>query len=180
MHLDSSISRIKETFENWAMYEAVVRNNYMFHNELVSGLKSIAAEVSGGLRIVDLAVATRGWPRAPFAISRSTRTWESISPNRQPSGGGKTPRRGIVARLICGNIVDCVAVLPNESANLILASNSLHHFSSADKATIVEHCFRILQPAGILCWVDPVVNEGESLDAYLRRLRAPCSTIGWS
>ncbi len=54
MRLDSSISRIKETFENWAMYEAVVRNNYMFHNELVSGLKSIAAEVSGGLRIVDL------------------------------------------------------------------------------------------------------------------------------
>ncbi len=77
---------------------------------------------------------------------------------------------GIDAKLICGNIADCVAALPNESANLILASNSLHHFSSADKTTIVEHCFRILQPAGILCWVDPVRNEGESRDAYLGRL----------
>jgi hypothetical protein len=68
------------------------------------------------------------------------------------------------------NIAECVAALPDESANLILASNSLHHFNSDGKGMIVRHCFRILSPGGILCWIDPARGPDESRQAYLTRL----------
>ena len=48
MPQDVSISHVKETFEDWSMYEAVIRHNYMCHHELAGGLKAIAAGVAGG------------------------------------------------------------------------------------------------------------------------------------
>jgi ubiquinone/menaquinone biosynthesis C-methylase UbiE len=63
-----------------------------------------------------------------------------------------------------------VANQPDQSANFVLASNSLHHFGSDAKRKILQQCYRILTPGGIFCWIDPVHAAGETRDDYLRRL----------
>jgi ubiquinone/menaquinone biosynthesis C-methylase UbiE len=171
MQLDSSISRIKETFENWEMYAAVVRHNYMLHDELIGGLKTIAAKVPGGLRMVDLGCGDSWLATSAFRDFKvDSYLGVDLSESATQRGRQNTAPWGSHARLICGNIAECVAAEPDRSANLILASNSLHHFSSGDKTAIVRHCFRILSSGGILCWVDPARDEGESREAYLARL----------
>jgi len=51
-----------------------------------------------------------------------------------------------------------------------LASNSLDHFQPDGKTEILRNCFRILQPAGIFCWIDPARGQHENRDDFLRRL----------
>ena len=171
MRLDSATLRIKETFENWAMYEAVVRHDYMRHKDLISGLKAIAAEIRDGLRIVDLGCGDSSLAVGAFRdFQVDSYLGVDLSEAAIQHGRTNTAPWGPNAKLVSGNIAECVAAEPNRSTNLILASNSLHHFSSVDKTAIVRHCFRILEPGGILCWVDPVRNDGESRDAYLGRL----------
>lgn len=50
----SDVERVKEVFEQWAMYDAVVRNDYMCHAELASGLDAWATRFGRPLRIIDL------------------------------------------------------------------------------------------------------------------------------
>src|SRR4029078_3387797 len=51
---DSSFARVKQTFEQRSMYDAVVEGDYMYHAELVSTLAAWAQQQSQPLRIVDL------------------------------------------------------------------------------------------------------------------------------
>ena len=159
MSLDSSISRVKETFENWAMYEAVIRHNYMFHQELVAGLKTIAAKISGGLRIIDLGCGD-AWLAAHAFCDANVESYLGIDLSESAirrAQENTAPWNG--AQLVRDNIADAVVALPDASANLVLASNSLHHFQPEGKTTIVHNCFRILRAGGIFCWIDPARNE---------------------
>ncbi len=171
MSLDSSISRVKETFENWAMYEAVIRHNYMFHQELVAGLKTIAAKISGGLRIIDLGCGD-SWLAAHAFGEANVESYLGIDLSESAILRAKesTARWNDRAKLICGNISDAVVALPETSANFVLASNSLHHFQPDGKTDIVRNCFRVLQPGGIFCWIDPARGERENRDDFLGRL----------
>lgn len=171
MPQDKSVARIKEAFENWSMYDAVIQHNYMCHRELVGGLKKIAADLAGGLRIVDLGcgdawLATQAFRDLPvdhyLGVDLSEAAVERARSNMSSWGAR--------ASVHCGNIAEFVATLGDDSAGLILASNSLHHFGSDQKAEIVRHCFRILAPREIFCWIDPVRNDDESREVYLRRL----------
>lgn len=171
MSHDAAISRVKQTFEDWSMYEAVVRHDYMRHQELVRGLSSIAAGVSGGLSIVDLGCgdawlatnAFRGLPVESYhAVDLSESAVDRARDNVNMWGQAATVEQG--------DIAEFVAKLAAESANFILASNSLHHFDAGGKAAILGHCFRSLRPSGVLCWIDPIRTENESRDEYLTRL----------
>ncbi len=51
---DPDVARVKEVFEQWAMYDAVVRADYMRHAELAAGLAEWAAAYGRPLSIVDL------------------------------------------------------------------------------------------------------------------------------
>src|SRR5262245_58341595 len=51
---NSSFARVKETFEQWAMYDAVIQADYMKHAELVEWLAAWARKQSTPLRIIDL------------------------------------------------------------------------------------------------------------------------------
>jgi ubiquinone/menaquinone biosynthesis C-methylase UbiE len=74
------------------------------------------------------------------------------------------------AELLCGNLADVLAAQPDASANVALASFSLHHFSTDDKLKLIGDAGRILEPGGALLWIDAVRNDDESRDAYIDRL----------
>ncbi|MCC7086821.1 MAG: class I SAM-dependent methyltransferase [Pirellulales bacterium] len=171
MPTDDATIRIKETFENWSLYEAVIHHNYMCHSELVDELKTIAATVCDKLCVVDLGcgdswLATRAFRDIPIERYLAV----DLSESAVARGRAKVAFWGPRAELSCGDLAQFAADLPDASANFILASNSLHHFSGASKKGILQHCFRILSPSGTFCWIDPVCNNDESREAYLARL----------
>jgi ubiquinone/menaquinone biosynthesis C-methylase UbiE len=69
-----------------------------------------------------------------------------------------------------GNLADFLRGLPDSSANVVLASYSLHHFLSDAKLELIAACHRILVPGGSFIWIDAVRRDDESRDAYIARL----------
>ena len=171
MSLDSSISRVKETFENWAMYEAVIRHNYMFHQELVAGLKTIAAKISGGLRIIDLGCGD-AWLAAHAFCDANVESYLGIDLSESA-----IRRAQENTALGTGTHNWCVITLPTPSSRCPMRvpisfwrATRCIIFSRMAKPTIVHNCFRILRAGGIFCWIDPARRELENRADFLCRL----------
>ena len=166
-----SISRVKEVFEQWAMYDAVVQNDYMCHKEIVVALAERVGELKQPLRIIDLGCGDAGLATSAF---RQANVEHYLGVDLSESAVQRA--RGFLAcwrgraEAVAGNLVEFVATVPDQSANVVLASYSLHHFATAQKIALVNHCFRILAPGGIFFWIDAVRRENETRDSYLARL----------
>jgi SAM-dependent methyltransferase len=171
MNSETSMERVKETFEDWSLFDAVIQNDYMYHRQLADSLGRVAKQVVGDLRIIDLGCGDAWLPVHAFGEAKVA---EYIGVDLS-SGAVERAKRAVAtltphAVVMCGDIVETLSRLPAGGASLILASNSLHHFTAEQKPALVRECFRVLAPGGIFCWVDPVRREGESRDGYLTRL----------
>ena len=49
---DPDVARVKEVFEQWAMYDAVVQHDYMRHAELVRRSASGRRRLAGRFRLL--------------------------------------------------------------------------------------------------------------------------------
>jgi ubiquinone/menaquinone biosynthesis C-methylase UbiE len=174
---EPDVALVKEVFEQWAMYDAVVRNGYMHHAELAGALGDWAKMFGQPLRIVDLG-SSDSW-----LATHSFRDAEVESYLGVDLAESSIERaRGNVAiwsgrtELICGNLANVLAAQPDGSANLALASYSLHHFSTDDKLKLIREVWRLLEPGGAFLWIDAVRHDGESRGAYIDRLTESMST----
>lgn len=168
---DPAVARVKEVFEQWAMYEAVVRAGYMGHAELATGLAEWAEDFGRPLSIVDLGcsdawLATHAFRAANVEHYLGVDLAES-SIERAREATAIWPGR---VELVCGNLADVLAERPDASANVVLASYSLHHFLTGDKERLLAEVRRLLVPGGGFVWIDAVRDDGESHDQYIDRL----------
>jgi ubiquinone/menaquinone biosynthesis C-methylase UbiE len=74
------------------------------------------------------------------------------------------------AEVVAGNLADFLHHAPDATANVVLGSYSIHHFSTAAKNDIIRDCYRVLSPGGTFIWIDAVRRNDESHDAYITRL----------
>ena len=165
------INRVKEVFEQWAMYDAVIEHDYMCHAELAQSLGAWADEFGKPLRIVDLGssdswLATHAFRSADVEHYLGVDLAESSIERARGNLALWTDR----LELVCGNLADVLAAQPDHSANVVLASYALHHFSTDDKLNLLAEIFRVLEPGGELLWIDAVRDDGESHEAYIDRL----------
>jgi ubiquinone/menaquinone biosynthesis C-methylase UbiE len=166
-----SFSRVKETFEQWAMYDAVIQADYMKHAELVATLAEWARKQSKPLRIIDLGcgdawLATHAFRDADVESYHGVDVSDSAV-ERARDNTAIWPGR---AEVVAGNLADFLHGQPDASANVVLASYSIHHFSSDAKIALIAECRRVLIPGGTFVWIDAVRNDDESRDAYIARL----------
>lgn len=166
-----SFSNVKQVFDQWSMYNAVVQADYMSHAELVTKLGAWARQQAEPLRIVDLGcgdawVATTAFRDANVAQYRGVDVSDSAAELARQNMA-IWPGRADVTQ---GNLADYVNQLPAASATVVLASYSLHHYLSDAKTAIIGDCFRVLTPGGTFFWIDPVCRPGESRDGYVNRL----------
>jgi len=164
---------VKAVFEHRSMYDAVVDGDYMFHAEIIAALGTWAADFGRPLRIVDLGcgdarVAVRGFANAEVASYTGVDLAESSIAEARRSTASWNSR----VELICGDLLDALQQMPAGSANVVLASYSLHHFSTTDKMQLLGEIHRVLEPRGMLLWIDAVRNDGESRDEYVDELAA--------
>jgi SAM-dependent methyltransferase len=168
---DPDVARIKELFEQCAIYEAVVRGDYMRHAELAKALGEWATAFGRPLSIVDLGcsdawLAAHGFRNATVEHYVGVDLAES-SIERARKNLAIWPGK---VDLVCGNMAEVLGERPAASANVVLASYSLHHFSTADKVNLIGEIRRLLAPGGAFVWIDAVREDGESRDAYVDRL----------
>jgi ubiquinone/menaquinone biosynthesis C-methylase UbiE len=164
-------ARVKEVFEQWAMYDAVVQADYMRHAVLVAVLAEWARKNDQLLRIVDLGcgdawLATHAFRDAQVEQYRGVDVSESAV-ERAREHVAIWPGR---AEVSAGNLAEFLNGLPGESANVVLASYSLHHFLSDAKIAIIAQCHRILTIGGAFIWIDAVRHDDEMREAYIDRL----------
>jgi SAM-dependent methyltransferase len=168
---DPDVARVKEVFEQWAMYEAVVRHDYMRHAELVRALGAWAAEFGRPLEIVDLGCSDAWLATHAFRLA-NVKHYLAVD---LAESAIERARENLVIwpgrfDLVCGNLADVLAAQSDGSANTVLASYSLHHFSTADKLKLIDEIYRMLVPRGTFLWIDAVRNDGEGRDEYIDRL----------
>ncbi len=167
---DAAFARVKETFEGWELYEAVVRHNYMLHAELIETLGRWAAECGRPLVILDLGCGdayltsrafrdadVEAYDGVDLSESAVERAWRNVSLWSDQ------------ATVACGNLMDHLAGVPDASKNVVLASYSLHHFATPQKEAILAECRRVLMPGGTLFYIDVFLDEGQSRDQSLTR-----------
>lgn len=167
----NAVLAVKQTFEQRSMYDAVVTGNYMYHAELIAALAAWAQEFARPLRIVDLGCGDASLAMKSFAGATVEQyvgidLAESSIEQARVSTAAWRDR----VELICGNLFDALHGLAGGSANVVLASYSLHHFSTADKVKLLGEIRRVLEPRGVLLWIDAVREEGQSRDEYVNAL----------
>jgi ubiquinone/menaquinone biosynthesis C-methylase UbiE len=168
---EPSFSRVKAVFEQWAMYDAVVQANYMHHAELVAALGNWARAQTEPLRIVDLGcgdawLATHAFRDANVASYRAVDVSESAVELAREHTANWQGR----AEVSAGNLAEFLHDLPGNSANVILASYTIHHFSSEAKVALIADCHRVLAAGGTFVWIDAVRRDDESREDYIDRL----------
>ncbi len=168
--MPQSFSRVKEVFDAWAMYQAVVDADYMYHAELVATLATWAQKQPEPLRIIDLGcgnswLATHAFAKANVASYNGVDV--SDASTLAQSNTAIWPGR---AEVVAGNLADFLHHSPDNSANVVLGSYSIHHFSTEAKIDIIKDCYRVLTPSGTFIWIDAVRRNNESRDAYIARL----------
>jgi len=166
-----AFARVKEVFEQWAMYDAVVQHDYMRHTELAAALADWATEFAQPLEIVDLGCGDAGLATNGFRAAHVKHyLGVDLSESSVERARGHLSIWSGRAEIICGNLAETLAGLTGESVNTVLASYSLHHFSTSDKIKLVSEVWRLLKPGGAFLWIDAVRDNGESRDDYISRL----------
>jgi ubiquinone/menaquinone biosynthesis C-methylase UbiE len=168
--MSQSFSRVKETFDGWAMYQAVVDAGYMHHAEIVATLADWAQRHPEPLRIIDLGCGDSGLATQAFAKA-NVASYHGVD----VSDASALAQANIAiwpgrADVVAGNLADFLHHAAGGSANVILGSYSIHHFSTEAKNEIIRDCYRVLSPGGTFIWIDAVRRNDEPHDAYITRL----------
>ncbi len=168
---DPDVARVKEVFEQWAMYDAVVQADYMRHAELVRALGEWAKSFGGPMSIVDLGCSDAWLATHAFRLA-NVKHYLGVD---LAESAIERARENLVIwpgrfDLVRGNLADVLAAQPDGSANTVLASYALHHFSTADKLKLLDEIWRLLVPGGAFLWIDAVRDDGEGRDEYIDRL----------
>jgi ubiquinone/menaquinone biosynthesis C-methylase UbiE len=169
--MPNSFARVKEVFEQWSMYDAVVQAGYMAHAELVATLADWAQQQTTPLKIIDLGcgdgwLATHAFRHANVAEYHAVDVSEAAVAQARQHVAVWQGRAMVTA----GNLAEFLGDVNDNSANVILASYSLHHFSTEAKIALIADIHRVLAPGGTLLWIDAVRHNDESRDEYIRRL----------
>jgi ubiquinone/menaquinone biosynthesis C-methylase UbiE len=166
-----SFARVKEVFEEWAMYDAVIQGGYMHHFELAATLADWARKNNKPLRVVDLGCGDAWLATHAFREANVERyLGVDVSESAVERARGHVAIWSGRAEVVAGNLAEFLRGLPDTSVNVVLASYSLHHFLSDAKVALIAECRRILTPGSTFFWIDAVRDEGESRDAYIDRL----------
>ena len=104
------------------------------------------------------------------AVCEVPTPWMCLQHDLRERGIDPDQVRRIADRPMAGNLADFLRARPDNSANVILGSYSIHHFATEAKIDIINDCHRVLTPAGTLLWIDAVRHDGETHDDYITRL----------
>ncbi len=160
--------------ENWQRYQSTIRNNTLYHREMLQALQKFLSTHIGShpfsfvdvgcgdsSTIVSVLAATSikkyiGIDAAQDVLKMAEHTLTSLDCEKE---------------FIADNMT---AALPRLSApvDVIFTSYAIHHLSLHDKNNFIAACKQKLSPNGFLLMVDGVLKQNQTRDEWLDALRS--------
>jgi len=161
---------VKEFFNAWSTYNAVLDQNYMAHAEIYRDVQNLLTErySQQPLDILDLGCGSARH-LAPALAGCSVKRYRGYDLS--------TTALAEAARNLVG-LTDCLelrqgdlltGLKASETVDLIVCSFVLHHFSIEDKADFFQAAHDHLNGGGMLLLIDVVRDPDEDLPLYLDR-----------
>ncbi len=156
-------------FEQWAIYQSVITNNYMFHSEIIDLIRQQLGGSDLQLSVLDLGCGDA------YVISKS------LLPQRQlrycgvdTSGRALDFARQNLAgfrgeiNLILNDFL-CELEQTRATFDVIVCGYTLHHLPSIDKLRLLALVRERLATDGIFILYDIETNDGETPEQYKQR-----------
>jgi len=168
----SGKTAIIKTFFNdqWALYQKVMRNDYMFHRESYGKLHEyLKKKFTKPFSFLDLGCGDAEYSSRALSGTKVAR-YEAIDLADTALGVAKKN----MARVECsqsfaqGNFFEALKTR-TEKADLIFIGFSLHHLLHDEKGRFLKRCHDLIVPGGAFVCLEPFTREGETRDQYLQR-----------
>ena len=163
---------VQAMFEQWTLYEKVIRLNYMRHQEMILAIKNSVQKISQPLRVLDLGCGD-GWMAGQGLAGGSIEDYVGIDLSESALQEAKRNLSSLGKNISLrqGNFHDVMQSQLDLKPNLILTSYSLHHFSGSELNWLLRRIGETLDPDhGLLLWVDLKCEPQESRDGYMSRV----------
>ncbi len=170
-------------FDEWSIYEEILAQNYMHHDDIYRRVQAFFAERfdARAIKILDLGCGSARH-LAPVLLTCALRGYVGYD----LSDAALAQARRNLASLDCpvrlhrGDLLDGLRS-QNEHFDLIFTSFALHHLSSAAKFEFFQLAAEKLSESGVILVIDTFRDGDESRELYLDRycawLGTRCKTI---
>lgn len=164
-------SAVEVFLKSWHVYQEIVRNNYMFHDEISNAVRTALANFKPkkNLTVLDL------------GCGDGSMTFQFLHPERVASYTGcdlsesaleiaqrKISQLSINAHLLCDDMMNVIAKQPTNSVDLIFSSYAVHHLDENNKLRLIEDSSRCLNEGGKFILIDIFREPNEDRAAYMR------------
>ena len=156
-------------FDDWSLYDKIIRCNYMRHHEIADVIQSFAGSVREPLHVLDLGCGD-GWMANASLCDSDVATYVGIDLSAEALQAARKrlsePSRSVVIRQ--ANLESALAQNFDRRPNLVLASYSLHHLLPDKQSRLIKGIAGLMA-VGWLIWIDLQRRQQESREAYLQR-----------
>ena len=167
---DLDKENIKQFFEVWKLYSAVIEHNYMMHNEIIAFLGKRLGELNKpDLRILEVGCGdAHSVSQIAKHIDISHYTGIELSEMALQFAEQKLGDFIQYIRLINGDMLEKMTEI-NDQYDVIIAGYSMHHLNNQQKGHLFATFKQHLNTDGILIIYDLVQQEDETAKQYIER-----------
>jgi|694.fasta_scaffold00201_68 SAM-dependent methyltransferase len=169
-------------FRNWDAYSTIIDRNWMMHQEIQSGVADRLRMLLRPLRVLDLGCGN-GWMARQCLAGRSISHYvgvdlsdHAIEQARQMAGVTGW-LEGAKADWVVGRMESEVERMGDCCFDVVLTHYALHHLAASRKRSMVQQLAVRMVPGGHWYWSDVFRAEGETREAFLRRIQTEIE--GW-
>jgi len=164
--------QVQDFFEQWQLYQIIIENNYMIHNEIADFLvQYLHYWDNRELRLLELGCGDSSLlARVLDDSNRVIDTYCGIDLSSMALDLSRQnmQNKSRSCQLIMGNMLSELSQ-QTQLFDLILAGYSLHHLGFEDKKQLLKLCHKHLAANGKLIIYDLINNNNEEPDIYLQR-----------
>ncbi|WP_454783221.1 class I SAM-dependent methyltransferase [Legionella sp. WA2022007384] len=160
--------------ENWQRYQSTIKNNTLYHREMVQALQKFLS-IHIGNRPFSFVDVGCGDSSTVVSVLAATSIEKYIGIDAAPDVLKMAEKT--LALLKCKKefIADNMTVaLPrlSDPVDVIFTSYAVHHLSLHDKNHFIATCKQKLNPNGFLLMVDGVLKQDQTRDEWLEALKS--------
>lgn len=157
-------------FEQWAIYQSVIANNYMFHAEIIDIMHQQFSGSGEPLSVLDLGCGDA------YIVSNSVPTQRELHYHGIDNSGMalNIARQNLTAfqgdiRLTRNDFLRELEQA-RDTFDVIVCSYTLHHLPRAGKRRLLALAGQRLTAAGVFIFYDVETGDAETQDAYKQRM----------
>lgn len=159
--------------ENWQRYQSTVKNNTLYHREMLSALQQFLFANMGTrtFSFVDVGCGDSSTV-APILAEQAITKYIGIDAAEDVLKMAFTSLAHLKCEkeFIADNMTTAIPRL-SSPVDIIFTSYAVHHLPLQDKFNFIENCKQKLNPNGFLLMVDGVLKKNQTRDEWLNALQ---------